>query len=102
MIVPDRGAAADQLLPKGGVLYRAGSEISLGRALDRFVDRGPELQRAATARACRVRTMDEHFADLFARYAEMAPAPALHSTPAATLLEPLAEVALARSALRGS
>jgi hypothetical protein len=46
--------------------------------------------------------MDEHFADLFARYAEMAPAPALHSTPAATLLEPLAEVALARSALRGS
>jgi alpha-1,6-mannosyltransferase len=102
MIVPDRGAAADQLLPKGGVLYRAGSEISLGRALDRFVDRGPELQRAAAARACGVRTMDEHFADLFARYAEMVPARAVHSTPAAAVLEPLTEVALARSAVRSS
>src|SRR4051795_13490040 len=102
MIVPDRGAAADQLLPKGGVLYRAGSEISLGRALDRFVDRGPELQRAAAARACRVRTMDEHFADLFARYAAMAPAPVVHSRPVVAGLEPLSEVALARAALRGT
>lgn len=102
MIVPDRGAAADQLLPKGGVLYRAGSEISLGRALDRFIDRGPELQRAAAARSCQVRTMDEHFADLFARYAEMAPAPGVHSTPAAAGLEPLSELALARAALRGT
>ena len=101
MIVPDRGAAADQLLPKAGVLYRAGSEISLGRALDRFVDRGPELQRAAAARTCRVRTMDEHFADLFARYAEMTPSPAVHSTPTAAGLESLNEVALARAALRG-
>src|SRR6059058_3750498 len=102
MIVPDRGAAADQLLSKAGVLYRAGSEISLGRALERFIDRGPELQRAAAARACRVRTMDEHFADLFARYAQMVPAAAVHSTPAAAGLEPLSEVALARAALRGT
>jgi alpha-1,6-mannosyltransferase len=102
MIVPDRGAAADQLLPKGGSLYRAGSEISLGRALDRFMDRGPELQRAAAARACQVRTMDEHFADLFARYAQMVRPPAVQSTPAGAVLEPLTEVALARAALRSS
>ena len=102
MILPDRGAAADQLLPKGGSLYRAGSEISLGRALDRFMDRGPELQRAAAARACQVRTMDEHFADLFARYAQMVRPPAVQSTPAGAVLEPLTEVALARAALRSS
>ncbi|MEO8455192.1 MAG: glycosyltransferase [Sphingomicrobium sp.] len=102
LIVPDRGAAADQLLPKSGVLYRAGSEISLGRALDRFIDRGPELQRAAAARASWVRTMDEHFADLFERYTLMGPAPALQPARAAAVLGPLAEVALPRSAFGGS
>ena len=71
MIVPDRGAAADQLLPKGGSLYRAGSEEIAGPGSRWFMDRGPELQRAAAARACQVRTMDEHFAELFARYAQM-------------------------------
>src|SRR5438874_674672 len=73
LIVPDRGAAGDQLAPHVGTLYRAGSERSLQRALERFIDRGPELQRAAAARASHVRTMDEHFADLFARYGELAP-----------------------------
>ena len=68
LIVPDRGAAIDQLVPGAGTTYRAASEISLERAIARFIDRGPELQRAAAARASRVRTMDEHFADLFARY----------------------------------
>jgi alpha-1,6-mannosyltransferase len=102
LIVPDRGAVADQLLPKAGVLYRAGSEISLGRALDRFIDRGPELQRAASARASRVRTMDEHFAELFGRYAEIVRTPVLQPARAAAGLGTLAEVALARSASRGS
>src|SRR5436309_3617206 len=58
LIVPDRGAAGDQLVPNVGALYRAGSEISLQRALERFINRGPELQRAAAARASDVRTMD--------------------------------------------
>ena len=73
LIVPDRGAAMDQLVSGAGTLFRSGSQISLERAIGRFLDRGPELQRAAATRASRVRTMDEHFADLFAHYEALAP-----------------------------
>ncbi len=73
MIVPDRGAALDQLVPGAGTTFRGGSEISLERAIGRFIDRGPELQRALAARAFHVRSMDEHFAELFARYAALDP-----------------------------
>lgn len=76
MIVPDRGAASDQLVSGAGTTYRGGSEISLERAIRRFIERGPELQRALAARACHVRSMDEHFAELFARYAALDPAAA--------------------------
>ena len=68
LIVPDRGAALDQLVPGAGMTYRAASEASLERAIRGFINRGPELQRAAAVRASKVRTMDEHFAELFARY----------------------------------
>lgn len=94
LIVPDRGAASDQMIPNVGALYRAGSEISLGRALERFIDRGPEFQRAAAARASRVRSMDEHFADLFGRYEELTRARALPTV--SEISEPLGELALAR------
>src|SRR6185295_15877244 len=50
LIVPDRGAALDQLVPGGGTVYRGGSEVSLERAIRRFIRRGPELQRAAAVR----------------------------------------------------
>ena len=73
MIVPDRGAAVDQLVPGAGAVYRGASEVSLERAIGRFIRRGPELQRAAAVRSRLARTMDEHFADLFARYGELAP-----------------------------
>jgi alpha-1,6-mannosyltransferase len=73
LIVPDRGAALDHLVTDAGKVFRAASEVSLQRTIRRFIDRGPELQRAAAARACRVRTMDEHFADLFGRYEALAP-----------------------------
>jgi alpha-1,6-mannosyltransferase len=73
LIVPDRGAAADQLVTGGGTTYTSASELSLARAITRFIDRGPELQRAAATRSSRGRTMDEHFADLFARYEALAP-----------------------------
>ena len=79
LIVPDRGAAIDQLVAGGGTVYRAASEVSLERAIGRFIRRGPELQRAAAVRSRVVRTMDEHFDDLFARYEELAPR---HSVPA--------------------
>jgi alpha-1,6-mannosyltransferase len=101
LIVPHRGAAVDQIAPGAGIAYRAASERSLERAIDRFIERGPELQRAAAARASRVRTMDEHFAELFARYANLVPTPALQLALASTMVEGLPGIALARSAYTG-
>jgi alpha-1,6-mannosyltransferase len=96
LIVPDRGAAVDQLVRGAGAVYRAARERSLELAIGRFMDRGPELQRAAAVRASQVRTMDEHFAELFARYAEIGPAPAFRPAASAIALGPAAQ-ALARS-----
>ncbi len=73
MIVPDRGAALDQLVAGAGIIYRGGSEISLERAVHRFIERGPELQRALASRSSRVRSMDKHFAELFERYSALEP-----------------------------
>jgi alpha-1,6-mannosyltransferase len=73
LIVPDRGAAADQLVEGAGATYRAGREQSLEQAIARFISRGPELQRAAAVRSSRSRTMDEHFSDLFACYQALSP-----------------------------
>jgi len=73
LIVPDGGAAVDQLVEGAGTTFTAGRERSLEHAIERFIARGPELQRAAAVRASRPRTMDEHFADLFARYQGIAP-----------------------------
>jgi alpha-1,6-mannosyltransferase len=81
LIVPDRGATVDQLVSGAGTAFRAGSQISLERALNRFIDRGPELQRAAAVRASHVRTMDEHFAELFARYQSLVPQHAVQAGP---------------------
>ena len=100
LIVPDRGAALDQLVPGAGASYHAASEVSLALKIVGFIDRGPELQRAAAVRASRVRTMDEHFSELFARYEGLAP----HVLPTAAPLvhaigRPATELALARSTL---
>jgi alpha-1,6-mannosyltransferase len=91
MIVPDSGAALDQLVPGAGMVYRAASEVSLERAIGRFIRRGPELQRAAAVRSRLARTMDEHFADLFARYEQLAPR---HSVQVARVDHGGAEAAL--------
>jgi alpha-1,6-mannosyltransferase len=98
LIVPDRGAAVDQLAPGAGRTYSAASQVSLERAIGSFIDDGPQLQRAAAIRSVRVRTMDEHFSDLFARYQTLGPQ---HVQPAA---RPhfLGELALARSAAAGN
>jgi len=101
LIVPDRGAAVDHLVRGGGAVYRSANERSLQRAIERFIDRGPELQRAAAVRGSRVRSMDEHFAELFERYEQIAPLPAYQPAPAVSL-SAMTEVALARSAVRTS
>jgi len=103
MIIPDRGAAIDQLVPGGGTVYRGASEVSLERAIRRFIRRGPELQRAAAVRSRLARTMDEHFADLFARYEELAPR---HSVQVARIehggTEAAIDLSLPRPAALGS
>lgn len=61
LIAPDAGGASDQARG-AGLTYAAGSSASAAAAIRRFVDAPP------VAAAERVRTMDEHFADLFALY----------------------------------
>src|SRR5438309_6586708 len=91
LIVPDRGAAVDQLAPGAGMVYRGASEVSLERAIARFIRRGPELQRAAAVMSRLVRTLAEHFADLFARYQQLAPLP--------PMLVPASQIAASQTAL---
>ncbi|MFL6724918.1 MAG: glycosyltransferase [Sphingomicrobium sp.] len=102
LIVPDRGATVDQLASGAGTLFRAGSQISLERAINRFVDRGPELQRAVAVRASDVRTMHEHFAELFARYETLASQHAVRPAARLETSDAAAELALANSALLGT
>lgn len=100
LIVPDRGAALDQLVGGAGTTFTAGREGCLEQAIAGFVERGPELQRAAAVRASRVRTMDEHFAELFAGYEALAPHGARTAGGLATTVESSAEVALAQLGAR--
>lgn len=69
LIVPDLGGAYDQLEPGGGRSYLAGDAASLAQAIRAVVDAGVAHQRErATRLAATVRTMDTHFAELFAAY----------------------------------
>jgi alpha-1,6-mannosyltransferase len=68
IIVPDRGAAMDQSVRRASVVYRSGNQGSLVKAIQRFIDRGPELQRMRATLQSDVRTMDEHFTQLIQRY----------------------------------
>ena len=72
LIVPDRGAAIDQLVPGAGAIYRSGREESLAEAITGFAAAGPELQHARAVHNAHSRTMDEHFEQLFARYTQLA------------------------------
>lgn len=86
LIVPDRGAASDHLVPGSGLIYCAGKARSLEGAINAFIARGPRLQREIASLDCNARTIDQHFADLFVRYAGLAPAPAFE--PAVVALQP--------------
>jgi alpha-1,6-mannosyltransferase len=104
MIVPDRGAALDLLAPHAGTTYRSGNETALAGAIARFVDAGVELQRAAAVRHSSVRTIDEHFAELFERYAGLgsAPWPAAVPIPVEAFAGSVPALALARRGLTRS
>ena len=62
LIAPDLGGAADQARASGGLTYRAASSMSAARAILHLLDRPPPRPDDA------VRTMDEHFAELFDLY----------------------------------
>lgn len=71
LLVPDFGAAYDQLLVGAGGSYRAGDVQSLARAIVTFVDRDPARQRAQARLQCKVRTIDDHFTEIFTAYGEL-------------------------------
>ncbi|MDB5737056.1 MAG: glycosyltransferase [Sphingomonas bacterium] len=69
LIAPDRGGAADQAREAGGEIYRSSDAAAAAQAILRLIDRGIDrLGAEARARAGQSRTIDAHFADLFASY----------------------------------
>ncbi|WP_157216773.1 glycosyltransferase [Flavisphingomonas formosensis] len=73
LIVPDRGGASDQARAAGGLLYTAADAASAAQAIGRFADVDRvALRQAGLSGARETRTMDRHFAELFALYASIA------------------------------
>ena len=69
LIAPDRGGVADHARGADSQLYEANSSASAAAAIRRFVDGDRAAARAITvAESMNVRTMDQHFVDLFAHY----------------------------------
>ena len=68
-IAPDRGGAADHARAVDGRRYRAGNARSLCDELVGFAQAGASAARP-TGRGA-VRTMDQHFAELFASYEDL-------------------------------
>lgn len=72
LIVPDAGGARDHWVERQGGLYRSADAGALSAALVDFLGDDPPRHRLrAAATAAGVRSMDEHFADLFNRYARL-------------------------------
>lgn len=69
VIVPDAGGASDQFQLGQGATYHSAEASSLAAALKDFVARDPRVQRDRAAETARdVRSMDQHFHDLFQAY----------------------------------
>ena len=67
IIVPDRGGTADHAASSRGFAYAAGSAADASRAILELVDAAPR----PGALSAPVRTLDDHFAELFDRYAAL-------------------------------
>jgi alpha-1,6-mannosyltransferase len=72
IVVPDDGAATDQVEPGVGLRYVAGDAASLAVTIGQALENLPAMQAAAIAAAPGVRDMDRHFDDLFALYEQLA------------------------------
>lgn len=69
LIMPDRGGGADHARLADGWLYESGDPASMAQViLDFIAAPRDEIRSRALANAQHVRTIDEHFADLFAYY----------------------------------
>ncbi|MEO5597582.1 MAG: glycosyltransferase [Novosphingobium sp.] len=69
LIVPDQGGAADHARASGGWTYTSANAASAAEVIVHFVDQRHELHRTRTT----ARTMDDHFAELFASYERLLP-----------------------------
>jgi alpha-1,6-mannosyltransferase len=72
IIVPDEGAAFDQLIAGQGLAYASGDAASVAVTIGKAIDQRMALQAAAVAGAAAVPTMDMHFENLFATYDRIA------------------------------
>lgn len=72
IIVPDEGAAYDQLVPGEGLAYTSGDAASVAVTIGEALAQLPALREAAVRGAAAVPTMDAHFANLFATYERIA------------------------------
>jgi alpha-1,6-mannosyltransferase len=68
IIVPNEGAAYDQLVPGQGLAYASGDAASVAVTIGDAIAQLPAMRAAAIASAGDVPTMDMHFANLFAAY----------------------------------
>jgi alpha-1,6-mannosyltransferase len=71
MVVPDEGAAYDQLVPGQSLAYVTGDGASAAAKIGEAIDNLPAMRAAMTAAAGNVRTMDKHFDELFGAYARI-------------------------------
>lgn len=72
MIVPDRGGGADHARLADGWTFESGNPAAMARTILDFIATPREAVRARALRhAAQVRTVDEHFADLFAFYRQL-------------------------------
>ena len=72
IIVPNEGAAYDQLVPGAGLAYASGDAASVAMTIGAAITQCPALRANAIAGAANVPTMDMHFANLFAEYERIA------------------------------
>jgi alpha-1,6-mannosyltransferase len=68
IIVPDEGAAVDHVRPGAGLTYATGDAADCAAVILRAIAARPAMHAAARAESTRVRTMDEHFDDLYGAY----------------------------------
>ncbi|MCW2338662.1 alpha-1,6-mannosyltransferase [Sphingobium sp. B2D3A] len=81
LIMPDRGGAADHARLCEGWLYKSADPTAAAKAILDFIATPKEEVRAkALHYAQHVRTIDEHFADLFAYYQQLVDNPVVRRT----------------------